>query len=152
MITKKGNTIICDICGLFCKYYDEWTPFGCPDPEYPEPYDPSHICKKCFPSVKADWIKRFKNGTRSGDWNKSRAEMEAAKECGLAWSNGIGMLGTKDWADPYQYIDQKEYDRLNKLPYYGWCKICGSERKGGYCGNKKCSKSFGFQEQKVGEI
>ncbi len=138
MIIKK-NTLRCDICNKFCKYYDEWTPFDYLDPEYPEPYEPSHICKKCFKSVKKEWIELFKNGCRSGDYEKSRAEQEAAKECGLAWSIGVGTLGTKDWADSYQYISQKEYDRLSKLPYWGYCKKCGAIRKGGYCSIDKCS-------------
>ena len=98
MITKR-NTLRCDICNKFCKYYDEWTPFGCSDPESPEPYDPSHICKKCFNKVKNEWIKGFKNGNRYGDWQKSRAEVEAAKECGLRWigQNGEGKYGTPEW-------------------------------------------------------
>mgnify|MGYP000857457324 FL=1 len=151
MITKR-NTLICDICGLFCKYYDEWTPYGCADPEEPEPYDPSHICKKCFPKVKANWIERFKKGYRSGDWHKSRAEVEAARTCGLAWSNGIGPLGTKDWANAHRYITQEEYDRLSKLPYWGYCKKCGMVRKGGYCSDKKCSESFkSLPNKEVGE-
>lgn len=141
MITKR-NTIICDECGLFCSYFDEYTPFGCADPEYPEPYEPSHICKKCFPKIKKRWIKKFKEGYRYGNYLKSRAEMESAKECGLKWSNGIGMLGTKDFADAHQYITKKEYDRLAKLPYWGYCKVCGTERKGGYCSNQKCEKRF----------
>ena len=143
MLTKR-NTIICDICGLFCRPVDDWTPFGCANPEYPEPYDPSHICKKCWKGVKEEWIKGFKKGNRSGDYQKSRAEIEAAEECGLKWvdSSGIGMLGTKNFADPYQYISKEEYERLDKLPYYGYCKICGAENKGGYCSDDKCKESF----------
>jgi len=140
----KRNTIICDECGLFCKPYDSYTPFGCADHDYPEPYDPSHICKKCFPKVKKKWIETFKNGSRYGDWGKSRAEAEAAKECGLKWvgSGGIGTLNTKNWENGHQYIDEKEYERLEKLPYYGYCRACGAKNKGGYCSNKKCENTF----------
>lgn len=143
MITKKG-TLICDICGLFCKYYDQWTPYGCADPSQPEPYDPCHICKKCFPKVKEDWIKKFKSGERTGDWTKSRAEEEAAEECSIKWvgSNGIGSLNTKDFANAHQYISKEEHDRLSKLPYWGYCKDCGAKREGGHCSNTKCKNYF----------
>lgn len=140
------NTLLCDKCGLFCspKTADEYTIYGCSSYDPPEPHDPAHICKRCWGKVKKEWINGFKKGYRDGDWQKSRAEQEAAKECGLKWvgSGGVGMLGTKDFADSHQYIDKKEFDRLNKLPYYGYCKKCGAERKGGYCSDKKCSKSF----------
>jgi len=139
----KNNKLICDICNKFCSYFDEWTPFGCSSYDPPEPFEPSHICKKCFPKVKKEWIKEFKNGCRNGDYQKSRAEMEAANECGLKWvSNGVGVLGTEEYADSYQYISKKDYNRLNKLPYWGYCEICGNRREGGYCSNKKCYKSF----------
>ncbi len=140
----KRNTTICDECGLFCKPYDTYTPFGCSSYDPPEPLDPLHICKKCFKKVKDSWIKGFKKGSKSGDWQKSRAEQEAAKECRLKWihSSGVGMLGTKDFADPYQYISKKEYERLEKLPYWGYCKVCGAKRKGGYCSNQQCEKVF----------
>ncbi len=146
MSITKRNTLICDECGLFCKYYDEYTYYGCSNPEDPEPYDPCHICKKCFPEVKAKWVKRFKEGYRCGDWAKSRAETEAAKECGLVfiYSTGVGTLGTKDFSPNHQYITQEEYDRLDKLPYWGYCKKCGAVRKGGYCSKKTCDKSFNY--------
>ncbi len=144
MTRIKRNSIICDECGLFCKYYDEYTPFGCSSYDPPEPLEPSHICKKCFPAVKEEWKKNFENGSKYGHWQKSRAEQKAAKECGLVWihSSGVGMLGTEDFADPYQYIPKEEYERLSKLPYYGYCKMCNSERKNGYCSNKACNESF----------
>ena len=34
------------------------------------------------------------------------------------------------------------YDRLNKLPYWGYCKVCGAVRKGGYCSVESCKESF----------
>lgn len=86
MLTKN-NAIRCDICNLFCQYYDEWTPYGCENYDHPEPYDPCHICQKCFVEVKKKWISGFKQGARSGDWEKSNAEKEAAIKCGLVWNN-----------------------------------------------------------------
>ncbi len=138
------NTIRCERCGLFCRPFDTYTPFGCSSYDPPEPLDPSHICKKCSSGYKQEWAEWFKNGSRFGDWQKSRAEIEAAKECGLSWvgSGGHGMLGTKDFADSYQYISKEEYNRLSKFPYYGYCKTCGSERKGGYCSSEECEQSF----------
>ncbi len=146
MITKR-NTFICDSCGLFCRPYDEYTPFGCSSYDPPEPLDPSHTCKKCFKTEKKKWLEDFKRGNRNGDWQKSNAEMEAAEECGLKWihSSGIGMLskkGTKDFAEPYRYISKEEHNRLSALPYWGYCKTCEAERKGGYCSDSKCEESF----------
>jgi len=137
----------CEECGKLCKPYDDYTPFGCEDPEDPEPLDPEYICKKCFPKVKKRWIKNFKEGSRNGDYRKSMAEMEAAKECKLKWvGSGTGILGTPYFINPFQYVDEKLYDRISKLPYWGWCMKCGSKRKGGYCSNKECENSFNIKK------
>jgi hypothetical protein len=140
MSITKQNTIICDECGLFCKPYDEYTNFGCSS----EPLEPNHICRKCYPKVRQGWIKTFRDGGRNGDWQKSNAEIEAAKICKLKWvgSNGVGILGTNYFLENYRYYDEKLYDRMAKLPYFGWCMKCGAKRKGGYCSDKKCSESF----------
>lgn len=108
MITKRGS-IICDECGKFSSYYDQWTPFGCADPEYPEPYEPSHICKRCFTAVKKRWIDSFKSGYRNGDYGKSMAEQEAAEETGLTWvgSNGVGKYGTPEYIN-FRYVSKDD--------------------------------------------
>jgi len=144
MIKKDKWEEICAWCGYVKEPHDQYTNFGCSSYDPPEPLDPEFICKDCFPYYKDHWLKIFKEGGRYGDWQKSRAEIEAAKECNLKWvgSGGHGMLGSKDFARSYQYITKKEYDRLSKFPYYGYCKICGAENKHGYCSNKKCEKSF----------
>ena len=140
----------CEGCGKFVSYEaDSYIPFGCPDPECPEPYDPRYLCSKCSDELYKSYLKDFKEGKRYiGDYGKSIAEMKAAKECSLVYigSNGVGTLGDKsgNWKDPYQYIDQKEYDRLKALPYWGYCSKCGAERKGGYCSDKNCSLSFNY--------
>ena len=75
--------------------------------------------------------------------DSTKAEREAAKECGLRYVyNGVGTLGTKNWAGAHQYITTEEYNRLNKLPYWGYCKICGTVRNGGYCSDNHCKESF----------
>jgi len=136
---------ICSECGKKRYPYDSFTPFGTNYTESGmEPLDEEYICKRCFPKVKAEWLKRFKEGERKiGNWQKSRAEREAAKECGLVWLySGIGILCSQEFIDAYQYVTKRIYKRFSELPYYGWCKVCGFERKGGYCSNRKCSKTF----------
>jgi len=133
----------CSYCNKFVPYgADYYVPYGCANPEAPEPYDPSFLCKKHADEVYREFKKSFRNGDRSGDWTKSEAEMRAAKECGLAWvgSNGVGILGDKNgnWKEAHQYISTIEYDRLKALPYWGYCKNCGAENKSGAC-SKSCT-------------
>jgi len=139
------KSIKCDECGKICNpaKVDEYIPYGCSSYEPPEPLSPSHICKKCFPGVKKDWIEKFKKGYRSGDWQKSKAEIEAAEECGLKYiGDGIGILGTNYFINSFQYVDKRLYNKIKKLPYWGWCMKCGNERIRGYCSNKKCENCF----------
>lgn len=139
------NSIRCNECGKICSPIgvDEYTHYGGQGAEGLEPLDPEHICEKCFPKAKNDWIKRFKEGYRFGDWQKSRAESEAAKECGLRYVfEGIGILGTAYYIDSFQYVDEELYNKISRLPYWGWCMKCGNERVGGYCSDKKCDNCF----------
>ena len=142
----KNQRIICDSCGKFCVPYDEETPFGCSSYDLPEPLDPYHYCKKCSKELEKKWLKvlKDKNNWHCGYWQKSDAERKVAKKLGLVWVNsgGVGTLGSKNWADSYQYIPKKEYDRLSNLSYYGYCSVCGSKNSGGYCSNEKCENSF----------
>jgi hypothetical protein len=119
MSFTKNNHIRCDTCGRLCRPYDEETPFGCADPEYPEPYDPFHYCKPCSKKLYRDWKRRLSESLHYGDWSKSLAEQRAAKELGLVWvHNGIGTYGTGDYIAPYQYTTKAEYERLKALPPY----------------------------------
>lgn len=146
----KNWKIRCDECNKFCVPYDEETPFGCKDSEYPEPLDPYHYCKKCAKGLKKYWLNRLKDkkNWHYGYYQKSKAEMWAAEKLGLKWSNGIGLLSEMGknnpdtWAEPFQYITEERYNKLNKLPYWGYCKVCGAKRKGGYCSVDKCKESF----------
>ena len=96
--TKNWRLIlICDECGLFAKQdrsTDRRTSYGCADPEAPEPYDPTHICERCWPKYKAGWEAAFDRNPDAvafrGDWQKSRAEQEAAADRGLIWLGGDG--------------------------------------------------------------
>ena len=116
MTWTKNFRIQWDECGLFCGWSDEYPPFGCSSYDPPEPLEPSHICKKCFPAVKAHWIEAFKGGSRYGHWQKSEAERQAADECELIWihAEGLGAYGTKDHV-MYQYVTKKEHKRLSNL-------------------------------------
>ena len=77
----------CHHCYKFSRYedMDSYTPFGCASYDPPEPFDPTRICKECSEELKQKFIERFKKGIYWGDWHKSKAEIEAAKEYGLKW-------------------------------------------------------------------
>lgn len=116
---KDGRTR-CDMCGKYCSpaTADSEIPFGCANPEDPEPYDPDHFCENCFADHKANWLKSFKEGSRYGYWEKSRAEQEAAKECGLIWvGDGIGTWNTPTYKHQ-TYVTKEEYEELKKLPKF----------------------------------
>jgi len=107
----------CKCCGVYLSYdSDQLTPYGCYNPESPEPYDSEYLCDKHSDELYHQFLKDFQDGSRSGDWCKSRAEIRAAKECKLSWvgSNGIGILGDKkgNWAEAHRYISSIEFKRL----------------------------------------
>ena len=83
----KNNKFLCDHCGKFAKNYDSYTPYGCSNPESPEPYDPTEFCEPCSKKEELDRIESFKNGGTYGDWMKSQAERNAAKIMGLEWDD-----------------------------------------------------------------
>jgi hypothetical protein len=102
-------TIKCGYCGRFCIPADWYTPFGCADPEEPEPYDPTYFCILCSKHWETVWDKHFAEGSRSGDWQKSDAEMNAARKAGLEWVHENGLVDTRTGRDiHYQYIETSE--------------------------------------------
>ena len=111
--TKNGRKI-CDECGLFASWdgYDEYTPFGCSSYDPPEPHEPNHTCKKCLEKVYKSKLEYFKKGGRQGNWQKSDAEMRAAKESGLVWVHDRGFPQSKPTNERryYQYISKEEFD------------------------------------------
>lgn len=120
MSYTKNSSIVCDSCHLFCNPVDQETPFGCADPEQPEPFEPSHYCAKCQPKNLEQWREHFKAGGRSGYWEKSNAENLAAKEAGLVWigSSGVGTYGTETDSGNYRYITEERYNQIKDLPRF----------------------------------
>lgn len=99
------STPQCSGCGKFCIPWDEDTPFGCNDPENPEPLDPYFYCNKCSVVLLERWRDKFKQGYRGGDWQKSNAEIIAAKENCLMWVHDSGRIDpTTGKLVYYQYI------------------------------------------------
>lgn len=121
----------CAYCGIYLSYdADNYTPYGCANPEAPEPYDPKYLCKKHSEELYNHFIERFEKGNyHCGDYGKSEAEIKAAKKFNLVWidSGGVGILSREEnenWKHGYQYIKKEEYERLKALPYWGYCKKC----------------------------
>jgi hypothetical protein len=156
----EGSKIECNKCGLQSKSHwfrlprgwDELIPFGCDYDvdETPIELPEKHFCNKCYKENIKKWDKYFESGERSGDHHKSRAEIKSAKKHKLEWINsgGLGVLGTKYFLNSFKYYPEKVVEAFKKLPYWGWCLKCGSERAGGYCGNPKCEDSFEYKHNK----
>lgn len=89
----------CMECGKFSKYedMDSYIPFGCPNPASPEPYDPTQLCGNCSEKLYEEFKQKFKVGIFHGHWQKSDAEIKAARECKLKWihSNSIEIDGKR---------------------------------------------------------
>lgn len=136
----------CSICGKKAQVADCYTPFGCNYTGYgPEPLDEEYVCVNCWDKFYKEWIESLQQEHTRGDWQKSRAEICAAKVLNLVWvgSGGLGILGSKQlWEEPHRYISTSRWEQLKDLPYYGYCRICGSIVKGGHCTKKGCENGF----------
>ena len=100
MSILQNGTIQCDWCGKFCAWddTDSYTIYGAVYPSIddgPEPHDPVHLCGKCSEELYEQYLNKFKNGNRDGDWMKSNAERRAAKECGLVWVSNSTLVHRK---------------------------------------------------------
>jgi len=106
----------CGHCYKFCTYeeMDIYIPFGCSDPESPEPYEPTSICAKCSDELYHDFIKRFERGDRRGDWQKSNAERRAAGKMNLVWIHNSERLELNGRRLAYEYIPLETYNVLTK--------------------------------------
>ena len=101
----------CGYCGIYVSYEaDNYTPFGCADPEAPEPYDPTYLCKKHEEANYQELLKSFREGkVWYGNYNKSKGEIRAAEECGLEWVHGSGLVDERTGYDVhYRYIKKDE--------------------------------------------
>lgn len=104
----------CSYCGIWVPYdADSYIPLGCADPEAPEPYDPTYLCKKHEETHYQELLKSFKAGSVwYGDYHKSNGEMRAAEECGLEWVHESGLVDERTGKDVfYRYIrkDEKQF-------------------------------------------
>lgn len=149
---EYNERIKCGDCGKFIKEpYDSRTTFGCADPSAPEPYDPDFFCKKCSKKRYEKLLVEYKCCKRSGDYNKSDAEIRAAKEAGLVWIHGSSLIEKSSGRNiHYEYI--REGDRgWRYIPYLEYhkklreedrCKCNRKKDKNGKC--PTCSRDEVF--------
>ncbi len=96
-------------------FVDSYQEYGATGPENLDPLDEQYVCKACWRLFKLEWLKRFKQGNMHGDYRKSDAERQAAKERKLVWVSS----GT-DWPGNYKqqpfniYVTRKAW-LLNQL-------------------------------------
>lgn len=108
-----NNKFKCDDCGkLASEPFDSETPYGCADPTDPVPYDPTEYCKTCAEKLYSYWQGRFKDGGRGGMWQKSNAEVRAAKEFGLTWVHSPSLVHVVTGHKVFnEYIVEAERDK-----------------------------------------
>jgi hypothetical protein len=80
----------CGECGRFFSWdtCDSYVPWGCANPEYPEPYDPVFICAACSDRTYQRMLARFlEEGLPPGpsDWIASSAERKARRVVRSIW-------------------------------------------------------------------
>lgn len=148
MLTQN-NKFRCDHCSKFMSEpYDSYTVFGCADPCAPEPYDPVELCKSCSDKKYKELLVRYSCCARSGDWQKSNAEIRAAKEAGLVWvGNSPTLVNTLTGAHVMnQYL--REYEKRHHQEYLEYererreknlCKCRREKDEQGNC--KQCNLS-----------
>jgi hypothetical protein len=123
MSFTRNNRIICDECYLFCSYegLDYHASFGGTGPEGLDEPEMEHVCAKCWPKYKQGWLDHLTKSV-SGDWAKSRAEEEAAKELGLEWVHSGGYVDSRDEKEVhYRYIKTSEKEHY--VPYLEWFRL-----------------------------
>ena len=113
---------MCAECGLFVSYdADNYTPFGSQGYDGLEPLDPEYLCAEHSEAEYEKLLKSYKDGYRSGNWNKSRAETRAAKKAGLEWVHSSGYVDLRTEQDiHYGYI--KKSEKRFYEPYLDWHK------------------------------
>ena len=115
----KNEQLKCSDCGKFIRQpFDQRTTFGCANPEAPEPYDPDYFCRKCATKMYKKLLVGYKCCHRDGDWQKSNAEMKAAKEAGLEWVDSSGIVEPFSGREiMYRYIRTADKNWIKYLPY-----------------------------------
>lgn len=120
---RKYNPRCC-YCGKFAGYLaDQYTPFGCANPEEPEPYDPEYICKKCEKTDYKKWMKEFQrtNGYLYGNWCKSNGERKAAAKMNLVWVHEPSYVDPKTGFDYFNVWVNKDKIK-SMIPYLEYHK------------------------------
>ena|ERR1035437_6450343 len=95
LMWTKNNKFKCDHCNKFSRPYDSLTIFGGTGAEGLEPYDPEEFCRKCSTKLYNELLVKYKCCYRGGDYQKSNAEMKAAKKAKLEWIGNTGSLVEK---------------------------------------------------------
>jgi hypothetical protein len=118
----------CDGCNRYCRPADSRTTFGCSSYDPPEPCDPDYFCKRCAKDRYVDLKRRYSCCYRSGDWQKSDAEVRAAKEAGLVWIHSNGLTDTYNGRHiNYEYVRAVELEVKASTP--GTCLIWITKQK-----------------------
>lgn len=81
MDQRKYNPRCC-MCNKYCGYMaDKGTPYGCKDPDWPEPLDPEYWCEKC---AKKEYERALKDGMDMYlYWEVPLWQQKAMKKLGL---------------------------------------------------------------------
>jgi hypothetical protein len=80
-----------------------------------------HTCAKCFPKYKQEWLDHLTKSSY-GDWQKSRAEREAAEELGLEWVGSGAYVDSRTEKEAYHtYIKKSEKEHY--IPYLEWFRL-----------------------------
>lgn len=127
----------CYSCGKFIRYaYDSRVVFGGAGPEGLEPHDPDYYCRKCSTRRYKELLKGYECCKRSGDYEKSDAEVKAAKKAGLTWIGSNGLVDKFTGRDiHYEYIREKD----RQWVYIPYLEYHAKRRKENRC---KCWRKF----------
>ena len=134
----------CSDCGKFIRRpFDQRILFGCSDPGAPEPYDPDYYCRKCATKMYKRLLERYRCCYRNGDYQKSDAEIRAAKEAGLEWIGGSGVVESFSGREiSFRYIRTVDKSWIKYIPWLEYeekrrkenrCKCWRVKNKDGKC-------------------
>jgi len=132
----------CSDCGKFIKFpFDQKTTFGCSSYDPPEPCDPDYFCQKCAKKMYKWLLEKYKCCYREGDWEKSNAEMRAAKEAGLEWIGSSGIVNPFNGEEiRFKYIRIAD---KNLIKYIPWSEYEEKRRKDNKCVCNRVKNKYG---------